>query len=159
MRFFFFFLILNFTFLQAQDIVQLRGKVLNDTIEKASLNVVNITFKKGAITDSGGAFVIPVRLRDTINISAVQYESRQFIVTPKIYNDSEVSLYLIPKITELDEILLSNIDLTGNLKRDLANVAVDEVYNPEDFGFFGKRVEGRSPEERRLAVVVPWGLL
>ncbi len=136
--------------LQAQDLVQLRGKVLNDTIEKASLNVVNITFQKGAITDSGGSFVIPARLRDTINISAVQYESRQFVVSEKMFYDREVTLYLIPKITELDEVQLSNIDLTGNLKNDVENLVVDKVYSPKDFGIPGNTAPERTVEERRL---------
>lgn len=47
---------------QAQDVI-LKGLVLSDTIDKSALNVVNITLKKGSITNTKGEFTIPVRVR------------------------------------------------------------------------------------------------
>lgn len=99
-----------------QEIVTLRGQILNDSIEKTSLTVVNLNLKKGAITNESGSFEIEVRVFDTINISAVQYESRQFVVTQKIHERREVSLYLIPKVNELNEIHLTNRILARNLE-------------------------------------------
>ena len=46
----------------SQESILLRGEILNDTIEKASLTVVNMNFKKGAITNEAGVFEISARL-------------------------------------------------------------------------------------------------
>ncbi|RMB56369.1 hypothetical protein EAX61_14900 [Dokdonia sinensis] len=128
----------------------MRGKVLNDTIDKASLNLVNITFKKGAITDSNGSFIIPVRLRDTINISAVQYEPRQFVVSEKIYSDQTVYFYLIPKITVLQNVDISNTNLSGNLLSDATQIKENAHLLPGDLGLQENTAPERTREERRL---------
>ena len=122
----FLFLLFIGTAVFSQETILLKGNVLNDTIEKASLSVVNLNLRKGAITNEAGVFEIPARLHDTIHISAVQYESREFIVTQKIYNEKEVSLYLVPKINELDEIQLSNRLLSGNLEEDASSSSLEK---------------------------------
>jgi len=120
-----FLLLLSITVFSQETIV-LKGKVLNDTIEKVSLNVVNISFKKGTITNEAGVFEIPVRISDTIYISALQYDSKQFVVTQKIYDQKKVSLYLVPKINELDVVQLSNRMLSKNLEEAANNSALKE---------------------------------
>lgn len=107
--------------LQAQEMINLEGKILNDTVGQSSLNVVNVSLKKGAITNADGEFVIPARVQDTIYIRAVQYEPRYFVVSETIFNRKKVSFYLVPKITELEEVLLNNSLLTGRLDRDATN--------------------------------------
>lgn len=104
--------------LQAQEVIELKGKILNDTIEKASLTVVNISMRKGAITNAAGEFTIAARKNDTIHISAVQYESREFVVSETMFNREKTALYLIPKITALDEVFLNNRLLSGLLDKD-----------------------------------------
>ncbi|MFC4636254.1 hypothetical protein ACFO3O_20275 [Dokdonia ponticola] len=127
----------------------LRGEVLNDSIEKASLTVVNISLKNGSITNEEGIFEIPVRVSDTINISAVQYESRQFVITQKIYDRKTMSLYLVPKVTELDEVNISNVDLTGYLRRDILNTPIKKIITAGDLGLPENAHAPFTPEERR----------
>ena len=134
----------------SQETILLKGKVLNDTIEKASLTVVNLSLKKGAITNEAGIFKIPARVNDTIHISAVQYESRQFVVTPKMYDRKTMSLYLVPKITELDEVKISNIDLTGDLRRDILNTPLKKTITAKELGLPENRHAPFTPEERRV---------
>lgn len=137
----------------SQETFILKGTVLNDTIEKTSLSVVNLNIRKGAITNDAGIFEIPARLHDTIHISAVQYESREFIVTKKMYTQKEVSLYLVPKINELDEIQLSNRLLSGNLEKDASDSSLDMqlalVKDMSDKGLL-QDVKIPTKEERRL---------
>lgn len=135
---------------QAQNSFLLQGQVLNDTIERASLNVVNVSMRKGAITNTKGQFEIKARLNDTIHISAVQYDSKQFRVTDKMMNKRYVAFYLVPKITELDEVVLSNINLSGDLSKDVGSFALQKEYIPSDFGIPGKSAPVRSSEERRF---------
>ncbi|WP_299685819.1 hypothetical protein [uncultured Dokdonia sp.] len=149
------FLFLLFTGITAfsQETIILKGTVLNDTIEKASLSVVNLNLRKGAITNEAGVFEIPVRINDTIHISAIQYESRQFVVTPKMHDQKRMSLYLVPKINELDEIQLSNKVLSGNLEKDASDASLDTqlalVKDMSDKGLL-PNLQRKTKEERRL---------
>lgn len=145
------FVILSTLRSQAQSkTVILEGTVLNDTIEKSSLNVVNISRRNGATTNAAGLFFIKATVNDTINISAVQYESRQFVVSPKIYNDRKVSLYLIPKITALENVDISNVDLSGNLNKDATQTNENPYLLPNDLGLQENTAPSRTTEERRL---------
>ncbi len=137
-----------------QDVVALRGTVLNDTISKTALTAVNVTFKKGVITNSNGVFEILVRENDTINVSAVHYESRQFIVNKAIFNRKKISLYLIPKVTVLEEVNISNIDLTGNILRDVGSTQFKLRVNPKELGIPENTAPERTIEERRYHTAI-----
>ena len=134
----------------AQEVIELKGEILNDTITKSSVNVVNISMKKGTVSNTLGGFVVPVRVNDTIHISAVQYEPRQFVVSNTIYNKGSISLYLTPKVTELDEVVISSIALTGNIKNDVINTPLKRVITAIDLGLPQNAHPTFTPEERRL---------
>lgn len=136
--------------LMSQETVLLRGQILNDSIERASLTVVNVSLKKGAITNADGIFEIPAHVDDTIHISAVQYESRQFVVTQKMYDRKRMSLYLVPKINQLDEVEISNVNLTGDLRRDILNTPLKKKLNAADLGLPLNKHAPFTPEERRV---------
>lgn len=136
--------------MQAQEAIVLEGQILNDTIEKASLSVVNVSMRKASITTENGAFTILAREKDTINISAVQYESRQFVVNHTIYNRKKISLYLLPKVTELDEVNISNIELTGDIKSDVNSSSLQKQLFPKDLGIAENTAPSRTREERKL---------
>ena len=90
---------------------------------------------------------------DTIHISAVQYESRQFVVTQKIYDRKEVSLYLVPKVNELDEIQLTNRLLSRNLEEAANDPTLKErlelVNDVAKKGLLPD-LQRKTQEERRL---------
>lgn len=140
-----------------QQTVILKGKVLNDTIDKSSLNVVNLSLKKGTTTTTEGSFELEVRVNDTINISAIQYESRQFVVNQTMFNRKRISLYLIPKINELQEVEISNIDLSGDLSKDASLIKEKPQLYPEDLGLPRNTAPKRTVEERRYYTAVSSG--
>ena len=145
------------TGLYAQKSIQLEGQVLNDTIDKAQLTVVNISLKKGTITDSNGFFTIEARVNDTINISAVQYESRQFVVNQTMFNRKKISLYLIPKVNELATVEISNIDLTGDLSKDIRSTKFKKEVTAKELGIPENTAPKRTIEERRYYTAVTSG--
>ena len=151
-RFLFLVLFSAVAFSQETPIV-LEGRVLNDTIEKASLSVVNLNLRVGAITNEAGVFEISVRVSDTIHISAVQYETRQFVVTQKMYDRKKMSLYLEPKINELDEVNINNKFLSGVLDKDANDMSLKElldgIQKAADQGLL-EDVEIPTQEERKL---------
>ncbi len=142
---------------QAQTPIELKGQVLNDTIEKSQLTVVNISLREGTITNANGEFTILARENDTINVSAVQYESRQFVVNKTMYNRKKISLYLIPKVTQLDEVNISNIDLTGDIKKDVGSTKLQRIVTPKDLGIPENTAPERTVEERRYYTAVTSG--
>lgn len=135
--------------LSGQEEVVITGQILNDTIDKSELNVVNLGLKIGAITDRNGQFKIKAHLNDTINISGVQYESRQIVINSTIYRRKRISFYLIPKINELEEIQLSNISLTGNLKQDVLASKIKPQITAATLGLPVNARPIMTPEERR----------
>lgn len=145
------------TTLLAQEEIMLVGQVLNDTIDRSNLNVVNISLQKGTTTSGSGVFIIPTRLGDTINISAVQYESRQFIVNKTMYARKKITLYLNPKITELQEVKISNLELTGDIDKDVANAKLQKQIFPSDLGIPENTAPERTVEERRYYTAITSG--
>tara|TARA_R110002051_G_scaffold88673_4_gene156272 strand:+ start:12110 stop:12925 length:816 start_codon:yes stop_codon:yes gene_type:complete len=135
---------------QTQEGIILGGKILNDSIEKASLSVVNLSLKVGAITNDHGQFEIEARLKDTIHLSAVQYESYQFVVSEKMIAIKSITFYLIPKITELAEVQLSDSELTGNLRRDMIPFNTNNIYDSKRVNLPPNTAPKRTAEERKL---------
>lgn len=147
----------GFAHAQIDEVIALEGKVLNDTIERSQLNVVNLSMRKGTATSLNGEFTIDARLGDTINISAVQYEPREFVVNQTIFDRKKITIYLIPKINELDEVEVSNIDLSGNLNRDAQSTKGKPDLYPEDLGIPKNTAPKRTVEERRYYTAVTSG--
>ena len=152
-----FIVLLTLSNLQAQEVILLEGQVLNDTIDKSNLNIVNLSLRRGTVTNNSGAFTIEARENDTINISAVQYESRQFIVNSTIFNRKKITLYLIPKITELDQVTISNIDLTGDMSKDINSTKFEVKIRPSQLGIPENTAPPRTVEERRYYTAVTSG--
>lgn len=140
--------------LQAQEAFTLKGQVLNDTINKASVTVVNISMQKGTITNAKGEFEIVASVNDTINVSAVQYESRQFIVNQTMFNRKKISLYLVPKVTTLEEVNISNVNLTGNILRDVGSTQYEKKVTAGALGIPENTAPQRTVEERRYYTAV-----
>lgn len=140
-----------------QEEITLRGQILNDTISKSALTVVNLTKQKGTITNRDGVFEILASVNDTINVSAVQYESRQFVVNQTMFNRKKISLYLIPKVTALEEVNISNIDLTGNILRDVGSTTFEKKVTPKELGIPENTAPERTVEERRYYTAVTSG--
>lgn len=134
----------------AQDTIMLEGGILNDTIDKSNLNVVNLSLRKGTTTSGSGVFVIPAREGDTIHISAVQYEMKEFVVNKTMYARKKITLYMEPKIRELQEVTISNRNLTGNLGRDISTISLTKQLTAGDLGIPENRRAPMTPEERKL---------
>jgi len=138
----------------SQDTIILEGQILNDSIDKANLTIVNISMQRGTITTRSGQFSIEARRNDTINISAVQYESRQFIVNETMFKRGKISLYLIPKVTTLDQVNISNINLTGDIRKDIGSTTYERKITPTDLGIPENTAPPRTVEERRYHTAV-----
>lgn len=108
----------------AQDSILLKGKITANALEPSTVHVINKTQKTGTLNGSYGNFEIKVRENDTLLFSSVQYEVLEIKVTAEMLQQEYVSVKLKEDVNELPEVNLSNINLTGNLDVDLAEMKV-----------------------------------
>lgn len=142
--------ILQYSPLLAQETILLQGKILNDSIEVEAIHVVNLSLKKGTITDANGIFHIAVRLNDTLHFSAVQFQQRDLIITAGHIARKRLSLYLEPEVTALETVEISDIDLSGNLESDAGLPDLIDPYDPAKDGIPVSNKPKLTQEERRL---------
>lgn len=117
-----FFLFLT-TAVLAQDelFTQLEGRIYSDDGDVAATHILNITSNRFTITNTDGFFEIPVKLYDTLVISAVQYKRMEFVVTLEVLEQELLQIQMEDALTELTEVIVRPYNLTGDLNRDAGN--------------------------------------
>lgn len=136
--------------IQGQEAIQLTGKITNDSIDHEYLHVLNLTLQKGTITNDKGVFRIPVREQDTLYISAVQFKPKEVVITSEIIAKNFLELELETNVTELEDVNISDIDLSGRLGDDMNIPKVEKPFNPADAGLPVYTGPIISQEERKL---------
>ncbi|MFD2563942.1 hypothetical protein [Aquimarina rubra] len=114
----------------SQDADILRGKIVTDTLQSKSINIINITKGIGTINDRVGFFQIRATQGDTIVFSSVQYQQKTHIVTKKDLKQANLSIQLQVKVNELEEVMVSQYDLTGEAKEDVKKIKTYEKNLP-----------------------------
>ncbi|MDH7448379.1 hypothetical protein [Aquimarina sp. 2201CG14-23] len=120
----FIFLLCYIGFSQESD--RLRGKIVVDTFKTGTINVINLTKGIGTITDGVGFFEIKAKVGDEIIFSSVQHQQKTYIVTKKDLKQAGLSIKLEIKINELDEVTVSQYDLSGEVKEDIKKIKTYE---------------------------------
>ena len=112
-------LILSYLFSYSQSYrINIRGKVFNDMEAVEGVHIINKNSEKGTITNANGDFKISVQVNDTLLISGVQFYFSEILITGQIITDKFVTIHLIQKINELQEVEVKAHDLTGSLLFD-----------------------------------------
>ncbi len=137
---------------QGQDYfsVKLEGRVYSDDGDVAATHVLNITTARATITDSDGFFAIPVRLNDTLVFSAVQYKRKEIAVTLNLLESKLILIPLEEALTELDEVVVTPYNLSGDIMRDLSNLDIEPVVTASTLGLPNAYVKPISKAEREL---------
>lgn len=117
--------------ISAQEVKILEGKIFTDSISAEGIHVVNLTLKQGSSSSADGLFQIKARIRDTIIFSSVQFFREEIIITETLFNSGILEIKLTPATTELDEVRLNNLGLTGVLSADSEKI---DVFNQTDAG-------------------------
>ncbi|WP_128759384.1 hypothetical protein [Leeuwenhoekiella marinoflava] len=140
----------SFLSLQAQEAVMLEGTILNDSIEHEYLHVLNLTLQKGTITTESGNFTIPVRVNDTLYISALQFKHKELVITPAIYSRKYVEIELETEVTALEDVNISDIELSGRLGDDMNKPKLEKPFDPAEAGLPVYTGPVLTSEERKL---------
>ena len=132
------------TLIRAQKYKLLTGYVFDSETPISNIHVINTSRGNAEVTDINGLFEISVSIGEKLVFSSIQYEKYELIITENIFSSKEITIYLKGFVNELDEVIVTNNYLTGNLKFDLLESGLKEKQNFDDFGipgFKGERQE------------------
>lgn len=129
---------------------ELKGRVYSADADVAATHVSNISSNRGAITNATGFFTISVQLNDTLVFSAVQYKRKEVVVTIEVLKIDVFNVLLEPSLTELDEVVVTPYNLSGDLKRDINKIKVGPIVTASTLGLPNAYVKVKTQNERRL---------
>ena len=136
--------------LSAQETKMLEGRVINDSIDHEYLHILNLTLQKGTITTRSGNFTIPVRENDTLYVSALQFKHQEVVITPELFGRNYVEIKLETEVTELEDVNISDIELSGRLGDDMNVPKVEKPFDPGAAGLPVYTGPVLTSEERKL---------
>lgn len=126
-----------FATIKAQETsrVAVQGKIIgNNDVE--GITIYNTSSNKGTVTDAEGNFTITVALHDIIEVSALQYESKNITINKDVMMSKQLRLFLVEALNALNEIILLPSNLTGNLPVDILS-AEKQKFILMNFGNLG----------------------
>lgn len=125
-------------FLASAQVVKrenITGKIIVEGNDIEGITIYNATSQKGTITNVKGEFMIAVALNDLIEVKALEYQNIAIRINKTILESKRLSVFLIEEINLLDEVLVKNRTLTGNLTTDVNTV---KLFKPKlDVVYFG----------------------
>ena len=108
----------------AQENTLLKGKVKAPFINESSVNIINSTQQTGTVNTKSGSFQILVKENDELLFSSIQYKNRTVKITSQILRDGFIEVLLEEDLNILDEVNISNVKLTGNMKTDISQIKI-----------------------------------
>lgn len=112
--------IISFTgFSQDFKRTQVKGKILVESSDLFGITIFNASSNVGIITNEQGEFLLDVGLNDVIEVSSLQFQNVKFQVNEDIIASKQMKIFLIDEINRLDEIIVLQGKLSGNLDSDL----------------------------------------
>ena len=110
-----FFVIFSLQLYAQNERVLISGEVKNDSSSIENVHIINLNSNVGTLSNAFGMYKIAVKLNDSLLISSIQYESQLLIIKKEQLQNRTISIDLEIKINELDEIILKEHNLSGNL--------------------------------------------
>lgn len=122
---FLFILIIHYNSFAQKDRTLIKGILYNSATEPIkNAHIVNLTTKKGTISNVNGTFNIEVKIGDWIEISNIQYFTKKIKIKQGAINEKKLSVYLIE---------LSNLLEEAVIKKNLKGLLVfDKIENEKD---------------------------
>lgn len=139
-------------FAQQVERVEVFGKITSTQGEDVEgISVYNISSQKGTITNEVGEFKLKIAEFDRIQITALQFNSSEVVVTIGDVTSKELRIYLNPNVNQLDSVTISRHDLSGYLDIDSKKIKtsvftqeLDLSYAALEFGYNFEN-DGQSP--------------
>lgn len=131
--------------LTAQETSLIQGRIINEYENIEGVIIRNNNSSQIAISDEDGTYEILVTQGDVLVFEDLLFRKEQVIVTSSIIKSKTLLLYLIPIVTQLEEVHLYSNSLKRNLRDDATSFVITELpslrYN---------NIQPLSAEKRRL---------
>jgi hypothetical protein len=114
----------------SQDLkpIDVKGKVIVEGEDLFGITVFNKSSNKGTVTNEKGEFFISVKLNDSIEVSALQFQNISFQINEVILQSKKMKIFLIEEINKLDEIFITGNSLSKNLEVQIKRT---KTFNPK----------------------------
>ncbi|MHA7059944.1 peptidase associated/transthyretin-like domain-containing protein [Aquimarina sp. M1] len=129
---------------------RLKGKIIADSLEGFAINIVNYTKKIGTTNDQKGYFEIPAAINDSIIFSSVQYEIVSLIVFEADIENKNFQIKLTPIVRKLDQVRVSDINLSGNIDKDSKDIEIKPFVNNKSLGLPFRDIKQPTQIERKI---------
>lgn len=128
---------------------ELEGRVVSKSGDVAATHVQNKTTKRATITDVNGYFTIQATVNDTLIFSAVQFKKKEIVVTTDMLQSALIQIPLEDALTELDEVVVTPYNLSGDISKDLNILETEPVVTASTLGLPNAYVK-KIPQSERL---------
>ena len=93
----------------------INGKIVSDSLSVNKIHIVNKNLQEGTYTNSFGDFSIPAKVDDTLEFTAVQFQSYKRIVSEIDFQQLQLVIRLNPKNNQLDEVIVKSISVAKGI--------------------------------------------
>ncbi len=105
----------------------IKGRIVSLHNDVSDVLIINVRSKKATISDSLGNFTIEAKLRDSVRFMAVQYITKEIVITPEVFLEKTLVVHLIENIISLNEVTVTPYNLTGKIEQDLNRIHIDPL--------------------------------
>ncbi|MGI9530907.1 hypothetical protein [Lutimonas sp.] len=99
--------------LWAQEPVLVAGIVQSDSVKLPDIHILNLSTRKGTVSNLEGEFAITVSANDTLIFSGIQFHTLGIVIDREALKRRVIKVELKSRIEELSEIELKGHDLDG----------------------------------------------
>lgn len=103
------------------------GTIKNTTNVIADVHIINLNTQQGTYTNVNGEFRIFAKEKDILQISSIGYETKLISLAAKNFGLDSNNFYLQKTDIQLDEVVIRNHNLTGNLSVDVKQTPRDTI--------------------------------
>jgi len=131
----------------AIDNTSVKGTIVSSTTNKpmSEVNIVNINQVIGTSTNDSGEFEIKANVNDTLHLSYLGYKSIKVRVTNDWIKFGNTTIKMTELALALEEVVVNQLELTGYLEVDIAQVPVRSNNRYRISGLPGQGYEAGNP--------------
>ena len=123
---------------------ELKGKIIADSLQGYAINIVNFTKQIGTTNDAFGYFTIPSSVGDSIVTFTLMVDESH------LEEKSIVSIRLKPIVQQLEQVRVSDVELSGDLTKDSRAIEILPYVDNRTLGLPFSDKPQPTQSERRL---------
>ncbi|MEX0274819.1 MAG: hypothetical protein AB3N16_10615, partial [Flavobacteriaceae bacterium] len=116
----------------------------------SAIHILNTSIKKATISDARGFFDIRASVGDTLIFSAIQFKRKEVVISEDMLESKMLLVPMEDALTELDEVVVTPYNLTGDMGRDANRLNITPVVTATSLGLPNAYVRVPTQAERML---------